>query len=238
MLGLPRRRNHLINRCHRARGQLPGRRLDERGEVVPQRGRTVRTDANAEATLFAVLHIDFAEGRCKAFFKRRFTAAFTDERCQCKFDVLAGAEAIGRKVCASTKIVSRPGTTNRNPILSARGIDDRKLGKYRLDTQVFERELLLAPKLTTQCALPLDGRQRLRSSAARNGGCHSPEFGLAFFIGLRGAGLAAEHKGTPINPFFGRIASLCGARNPHVPVSTFRLLRAARLALHPEKPNF
>ena len=48
--------------------------------------------------------------------------------------------------------------------------------------------------------------------------------------------------GTPINPFFGRIASLCRARNPHVPVSTFRLLCAApklaTTALHPENSNF
>jgi hypothetical protein len=43
---------------------------------------------------------------------------------------------------------------------------------------------------------------------------------------------------TPVNPLIGRIASLCGARNPHVPGRTFRLLRAARLALHPEKRIF
>ena len=50
--------------------------------------------------------------------------------------------------------------------------------------------------------------------------------------------------GSPINPFFGRIALLRGAKtlrvqqNPHVPERTFRLLRVARLALHPEIPNF
>ena len=44
--------------------------------------------------------------------------------------------------------------------------------------------------------------------------------------------------GTPINPFFGRIASLRGARNPHVPGRTFRLLCAARLALQPENSDF
>jgi hypothetical protein len=41
--------------------------------------------------------------------------------------------------------------------------------------------------------------------------------------------------GIYINSLFGRIASLLCARNPHVPLSTFRLLRASRLALHPEK---
>ena len=44
-------------------------------------------------------------------------------------------------------------------------------------------------------------------------------------------------KGTPINPFFRRIALLRRARNPHVPGRAFRLLRALRLALHPENPN-
>ena len=44
-------------------------------------------------------------------------------------------------------------------------------------------------------------------------------------------------KGIPINPFFGRIASLRSARNPHVPGRTFRLLCATRLALHPENSN-
>jgi hypothetical protein len=44
-----------------------------------------------------------------------------------------------------------------------------------------------------------------------------------------------SHKDASINSLFGRIASLRGARNPHVPERTFRLLRAARLALHPEK---
>ena len=42
-------------------------------------------------------------------------------------------------------------------------------------------------------------------------------------------------KGNSINPLFGRIASLWGARNPHVPGRTFRSLRAPRLALHPEQ---
>ena len=41
--------------------------------------------------------------------------------------------------------------------------------------------------------------------------------------------------GTPINSLFGRTAALPGARNPHVPERTFRLLRAVRLAFHPEK---
>ena len=44
--------------------------------------------------------------------------------------------------------------------------------------------------------------------------------------------------GTSKNSFLGRIASLRGARNPHVRTSTFRLLRAARLALDPDKVNF
>ncbi len=40
---------------------------------------------------------------------------------------------------------------------------------------------------------------------------------------------------TPINPLYRRIASLWAARNPHVAGRTFQLLRAPRLALHPEK---
>ena len=44
--------------------------------------------------------------------------------------------------------------------------------------------------------------------------------------------------GAPINPLFGQISSLHRARNPHVPERTFRLLRAARLELHPENSNF
>jgi len=38
--------------------------------------------------------------------------------------------------------------------------------------------------------------------------------------------------------FMGRIALLRGARNPHVPGRTLRLLRAARLTLHPQKSDF
>ena len=44
--------------------------------------------------------------------------------------------------------------------------------------------------------------------------------------------------GTPINSFVGRTAALHSARNPHVPERTFRLLRAVRLAFHPEKSIF
>ena len=44
-------------------------------------------------------------------------------------------------------------------------------------------------------------------------------------------------KGTSINPLFGQIASLWGARNPHVPGRTFRKLRALPMlpnsAAHP-----
>ena len=40
------------------------------------------------------------------------------------------------------------------------------------------------------------------------------------------------------NSLLGRIVSLLGARNLHVPKRTFRLLRAARLTLHPDKVNF
>ena len=46
-------------------------------------------------------------------------------------------------------------------------------------------------------------------------------------------------KGSPINPLFGRIASLWGARNPRVRGRTLRLLRAPPMlpnwALHSEK---
>ena len=40
------------------------------------------------------------------------------------------------------------------------------------------------------------------------------------------------------NSFVERIVSLRSARNPHVPGRTFRLLRAPRLTLHPQKCIF
>ena len=51
--------------------------------------------------------------------------------------------------------------------------------------------------------------------------------------------LARHHdysiKGTSNNPFVGRIVSSRGARNPHVPERTLRLLRSGLLTLHPQK---
>ncbi len=45
----------------------------------------------------------------------------------------------------------------------------------------------------------------------------------------------AKHQvGTSNNSFVGRIALSRGARNPHVPERTFRLLRSGLLALHPK----
>ena len=41
--------------------------------------------------------------------------------------------------------------------------------------------------------------------------------------------------GTSINSFVRRIVSSRGARNPHVPGRTFRLLRSGLLTLHPQK---
>ena len=40
------------------------------------------------------------------------------------------------------------------------------------------------------------------------------------------------------NSFVGRIMSLHRARNPHVSGRTYRLLRALRLTLHPQKRIF
>ena len=42
-------------------------------------------------------------------------------------------------------------------------------------------------------------------------------------------------QGTSKNSFVGRIVSLRCAHNPDVPGRTFRLLRAPRLTLHPQK---
>jgi len=42
-------------------------------------------------------------------------------------------------------------------------------------------------------------------------------------------------KETPIKYLRGRVATLLGARNPHVCLYTFRFLRALRLALHPAR---
>ena len=42
-------------------------------------------------------------------------------------------------------------------------------------------------------------------------------------------------QGTSNNSFVGRIVSSRGARNPHVPGRTFRLLRSGLLTLHPQK---
>ena len=43
---------------------------------------------------------------------------------------------------------------------------------------------------------------------------------------------------TSINPFFGRIAALRGAHSFAYQLGMSRSLRAARLALHPETPDY
>ena len=45
-------------------------------------------------------------------------------------------------------------------------------------------------------------------------------------------------KGVTKNTFVGRMVSLHRARNPYLPGRTFRLLRALRLTLHPQKRIF
>jgi hypothetical protein len=49
------------------------------------------------------------------------------------------------------------------------------------------------------------------------------------------AGEGERAMETPIEWLLRRVTSLRGARNPHVPVRTLRLLRAARLVLHPSR---
>jgi hypothetical protein len=90
-----------------------------------------------------------------ASFQDFLAAWATSEFRQHELHVLTGAQRVGGKVRARTKIIAPRQTTNGNAVLRAfLRISDAKLAKYRLRPQIFSAKTLSTTKVTAQRRLP------------------------------------------------------------------------------------
>ena len=77
------------------------------------------------------------------------------ECCQRELDVLAGAQLVGGVIGTGAVVIARIQPAYRHAVGAARfRVAHLEFGEKRFGTQVLQRELLLAPELAAQRALP------------------------------------------------------------------------------------
>jgi hypothetical protein len=124
-----------------------------------QFGRKVAAEAQADASLAGVVEEELAERTLEAAASACLPSGRADLG-EGEFDVLAGAEVVGREIGARAAVVAGLRAADDDPVAApAVGVEDRELGKDRVVAEILEAERLLAAELTAQRALPVVGRQ-------------------------------------------------------------------------------
>ena len=98
-----RRFDHRINGSDGTDRQFARDGFGHRFKILPKGRRTIRADANSQAALLAVVHVNFTEARRISDLKRGCSAMFFFERGEHEFNMLARAQTIGREVRAAAK---------------------------------------------------------------------------------------------------------------------------------------
>ena len=91
----------------------------------------------------------------KAVRLRGAPATFALQLCQHELDMLAGTEIIGGEIRARAETLSRQRAAYRYAVAPAtRGIDHTEFGEHWFAAGILKLEILIAPELAAQSALP------------------------------------------------------------------------------------
>jgi hypothetical protein len=109
-------------------------------------------ETQADASLAGVVEKQLAERFAESLFRvRALVCCIGGEAGKGEFDVLAGAEIVGREIGAGAAVVARLRAADDDPVAApAFGVEDGEIGKHGIVAQILESEGLLATELAAQ----------------------------------------------------------------------------------------